>query len=131
MEFLNTSNAPAAIGPYSQAVIINGLMYTSGQVALMPDGEMVENDIKKQTRQIFKNIDSILIDAGSSLEQVIKVNIFLTSMKDFGIVNVIMAEVFGDHKPVRSTVEVSALPKNSMIEIDVIASVSQYHSVLS
>ncbi len=127
MEFLNTSNAPAAIGPYSQAVKINGLLYTSGQIALTPGGEMVENDIKTQTRQIFHNIQAILQDAGTSMDEVIKVNIFLTNMKDFGVVNVIMAEVFGDHKPVRSTVAVAGLPKNSMIEMDVIASISDYH----
>lgn len=123
MEFLNTSDAPEAIGPYSQAVKVNGFLYTSGQIALTPNGEMVENDIKKQTRQIFSNIKAILEDAGCNMEHIIKVNIFLTNMKDFGIVNVIMAETFGDHKPVRSTVEVKGLPKNSMIEMDVIASI--------
>ena len=116
MEFLHTDNAPAAIGPYSQAVKINGLLYTSGQIALTPKGEMCENDIKKQTRQIFSNLKAILEDNHSSMEQVIKVNIFLTDMGNFGIVNVIMAEVFGDHKPVRSTIEVKGLPKNAMIE---------------
>ncbi len=127
MEFLTSENAPAAIGPYSQAVKVNGLLYTSGQIALTPDGEMVENDIKLQTRQIFSNIQSILLDNGSNLNEVIKINIFLTSMRDFGIVNVIMAEVFGDHKPARATVAVHGLPKNAMIEMDVIASVSNYH----
>ncbi|VAY87015.1 Bona fide RidA/YjgF/TdcF/RutC subgroup [hydrothermal vent metagenome] len=127
MEFLNTSNAPATIGPYSQSVKVHGLLYTSGQIALTPSGEMIENDINKQTRQIFDNIKAIVEDADSSMESIIKVNIFLTNMKDFGIVNVIMAEVFGDHKPVRSTIEVSGLPKNAMIEIDVIADVTDYH----
>jgi 2-iminobutanoate/2-iminopropanoate deaminase len=127
MEFLHTDNAPAAIGPYSQAVKVNGLLYTSGQIALSPEGVMCENDIKKQTRQIFSNIKAILEDNGSSLEQVIKVNIFLTDMNDFGIVNVIMAEVFGDHKPVRSTIQVAGLPKNAMIEMDIIAQVIDYH----
>ena len=76
MEFLNTNNAPVAIGPYSQAVRVNGLLYTSGQIALTLDGIMVENDVKKQTRQIFSNIQAILRDAGSSMDEVIKVNIF-------------------------------------------------------
>lgn len=127
MEFLSTENAPAAIGPYSQAVKVNGLLYTSGQIALTPEGEMMENDIKKQTRQIFANIRAILEDNGSFMDRVIKINIFLTDMNDFGIVNVIMAEEFGDHKPVRSTVEVSTLPKNAMIEMDLIAEVADFH----
>jgi 2-iminobutanoate/2-iminopropanoate deaminase len=127
MEFLHSQNVPAAIGPYSQAVKVNGLLYTSGQIPLKLNGEMVENDIKKQTRQIFKNIKILLEDNHSSMDEVIKVNIFLTNMHDFGIVNVIMAEVFGDHKPVRSTIEVKGLPKNSMIEMDVIATVADYH----
>jgi len=127
MEFLHTNNAPAAIGPYSQAVKVNGMLYTSGQIALTPEGEMLENDIKKQTRQIFSNIRAILEDNESSMDKIIKVSIFLTDMNDFGIVNVIMAEEFGDHKPVRSTVAVKTLPKNAMIEMDVIAQVSDYH----
>jgi len=127
MEFLSTQNAPEAIGPYSQAVKVNGLLYTSGQIALELNGEMVENDIKKQTRKIFSNIKALLEDNGSCLDNVIKVNIFLTNMHDFGIVNVIMAETFGDHKPARSTVSVHGLPKNAMIEIDVIATAADYH----
>jgi len=127
MEFLTTDKVAAAIGPYSQAVKYNGLLYTSGQIALELNGEMVENDIKKQTRKIFENIESILSESEVTMSEVLKVNIFLTDMKDFGIVNVIMAEVFGDHKPVRSTVEVKALPKNAMIEMDVIAITSKFH----
>ncbi len=126
MEFLHTNNAPAAIGPYSQAVKVNGLLYTSGQIALTIDGEMLENDIKKQTRQIFSNIQAILEDNESAMDKVIKVNIFLTNMNDFGVVNVLMAEAFGDHKPVRSTVAVKSLPKNAMIEMDIIAVVEDY-----
>jgi 2-iminobutanoate/2-iminopropanoate deaminase len=127
MELLHTSNAPEAIGPYSQAVKVNGLLYTSGQIALKLNGEMIENDIKKQTRQIFANIKAILEDNESQMDNVIKINIFLTDMNDFGVVNVIMAEVFGDHKPVRSTVAVKTLPKNAMIEMDLIATVTDYH----
>jgi 2-iminobutanoate/2-iminopropanoate deaminase len=127
MEFLHSDNVPAAIGPYSQAVKVNGLLYTSGQIALKVNGEMVHNDIKEQTRQIFSNIKSLLEDNGTSLEEVVKVNIFLTDMNDFGVVNVLMAEAFGDHKPARSTVAVKGLPKNAMIEMDMIATVSEYH----
>ncbi len=121
MEFLHSDNAPAAIGPYSQAVKVNGMLYTSGQIALELNGEMVENDIKKQTRKIFSNLKAILEDNNTSMGNVVKVNIYLTDMNDFGVVNVIMAEVFGDHKPVRSTIAVAGLPKNAMIEMDVIA----------
>ena len=127
MEFLHSENAPAAIGPYSQAVKLNGMLYTSGQIALEMNGEMVENDIKKQTRKIFSNIKSILEDNNTTMDNVVKLNIFLRDMNDFGVVNVIMAEVFGDHKPVRSTVQVAGLPKNAMIEMDVIATVAVYH----
>ena len=127
MEFLHSENVPAAIGPYSQAVKVIGLLYISGQIPLKLNGEMVENDIKKQTRQIFSNIKTLLEDNHTSMNEVIKINIFLTNMHDFGIVNVIMAEVFGEHKPVRSTIEVAGLPKNSMIEMDVIATVVDYH----
>ena len=128
MEFLHSDNAPAAIGPYSQAVKVNGLLYTSGQIALTKDGVMIENDIKKQTRQIFANIKALLEDNETSIDSIIKINIYLTDMKNFGIVNVIMAEFFGDHKPVRSTVEVAGLPKNALIEMDCIAVVSgDYH----
>jgi len=126
MEFLHSNNAPEAIGPYSQAVKANGMFYTSGQIALKVNGEMVHNDIKDQTRQIFSNIKALLVDNGLLMSDVIKVNIFLTDMNDFGVVNVLMAEAFGDHKPVRSTIEVKGLPKNSMIEMDIIASYSHY-----
>ncbi len=121
MEFLHSNNAPAAIGPYSQAVKVNGMLYTSGQIALELNGEMVENDIKKQTRKIFSNLKAILEDNNTCMDNVVKVNIYLTDMNDFGVVNVIMAEVFGNHKPVRSTIAVAGLPKNALIEMDVIA----------
>jgi 2-iminobutanoate/2-iminopropanoate deaminase len=111
MEFLHSDNVPAAIGPYSQAVKANGLLYTSGQIALNAQGVMCENDIKKQTRQIFANIKALLEDNETSVDSIIKINIYLTDMNDFGVVNVLMAEFFGDHKPVRSTVEVAGLPK--------------------
>ena len=127
MEFLTTENAPAAIGPYSQAVKFNGMLYTSGQIALELNGEMVENDIKKQTRKIFENIKAILEDNGTFMSSVVKVNIFLTDMNDFGVVNVLMAEAFGDHKPARSTIAVKGLPKNAMIEMDIIATATDFH----
>lgn len=121
MEIINTTNAPAAIGPYSQAIIANGLIYTSGQIPLTPEGDLVENDINKQTQQVMTNLQSVLEAAGSSLNKVIKVTIFLDSMDDFAAVNEIYASAFGDHKPVRSTVAVQTLPKNVLVEMDVVA----------
>jgi len=121
MKFVQTNKAPAAIGPYSQAVVLNGLVYTSGQIALTPEGEMLENDIVVQTKQVMKNLTAVLQEAGSSLDKVVKATIFLDSMDDFAVVNEIYAEAFGSHKPVRSTVAVQTLPKNALVEIDVIA----------
>lgn len=121
MEFIATPNAPQAIGPYSQAVKHGGLVYTSGQIALTPAGEMLEDDILKQTHQVMKNVSAVLEAAGSSLNDVIKTTIFLSNMDNFVTVNEIYAEYFGDHKPARATVAVKTLPKNAMIEIDCIA----------
>jgi 2-iminobutanoate/2-iminopropanoate deaminase len=128
MELLHSTKVPEAIGPYSQAVKTNGFIYTSGQIALTPDGAIVENDIKKQTRQVLTNLKNLLEDNGSGLDSVIKTTIYLDNMDDFGIVNVIYAEFFKDHKPARSTVAVDTLPKNVLIEMDVVAVANKdYH----
>lgn len=127
MELVNTKTAPEAIGPYSQAVIANGLIYTSGQIALTPSGELIERDIKKQTRQVLTNLKNVLESVESDLNNVIKTTIYLENMEDFGIVNVIYAEYFGDHKPARSTIAVKTLPKNVLVEIECIATVNNYH----
>jgi len=124
MKFVQTEKAPAAIGPYSQAVVLNGLVYTSGQIALTPEGIMLESDIVIQTKQVMSNLRAVLAEAGSSLNQVVKATIFLDNMDDFAVVNEIYAEAFGTHKPVRSTVAVQTLPKNALVEIDVIAIVN-------
>lgn len=121
MKFVQTDKAPAAIGPYSQAVVVNGMVYTSGQIALTPEGVMLENDVVVQTKQVMKNLKAVLAEAGTSLDKVIKATIFLDSMDDFSVVNEIYAEAFGGHKPVRSTVAVQTLPKNALVEIDVVA----------
>lgn len=121
MKFVQTDKAPQAIGPYSQAVKVNGMVYTSGQIALTPEGEMCENDVVVQTKQVLKNLTAVLEAAGSGLDKVIKTTIFLDSMDDFATVNEIYAEAFGDHKPARSTVAVKTLPKNALVEIDAIA----------
>lgn len=121
MKFVQTNKAPSAIGPYSQAVVANGMVFTSGQIALTPEGVMLENDIAIQTKQVLKNLQAVLEEAGASLQSVIKTTIFLDSMDDFAAVNEIYAEAFGSHKPARSTVAVKTLPKNALVEIDAIA----------
>ena len=126
MEMINTTNAPSAIGPYSQAIVTNGFVYTSGQIALTPDGELIQRDIKLQTKQVLSNLKNVLEAANSSLNDVVKVTIYLENMDDFGIVNVIYAQYFADHKPARSTVAVKTLPKNVLVEMDVIATVSLF-----
>ena len=124
MNYVQTTKAPQAIGPYSQAVVHNGLVYTSGQIALTPEGIMLEDDLEKQTHQVLKNLREVLQEAGSSLDQVIKTTIFLADMDSFVAVNEIYASYFGDHKPARATVAVKTLPKNALVEIDAIAVVS-------
>jgi len=121
MEFVKTEKAPAAIGPYSQAVKVNGMVYTSGQIALRPDGTMVEDDVVKQTEQVFANLRAVLAEAGSSLDRVVKVMAFVADINDFATVNEIYANAFGDHKPARSLVAAKTLPKNALVEIEVIA----------
>ena len=121
MQFVQTSKAPSAIGPYSQAVIANGLVYTSGQIALTPEGVMLEENIQVQTKQVLSNLQAVLQEAGSDFNKVIKTTIFLASMDDFVAVNELYAEAFGSHKPARSTVAVKTLPKNALVEIDAIA----------
>jgi 2-iminobutanoate/2-iminopropanoate deaminase len=121
MQYIQTDKAPAAIGPYSQAVKVNGMVYTSGQIALTPAGEMLTGDVTVQTKQVLANLTAVLEAAGSGLGKVIKTTIFLDNMDDFATVNAIYAEAFGEHKPARSTVAVKTLPKNALVEIDAIA----------
>ena len=121
MEFISTEEAPAAIGPYSQAVIANGLVYTSGQIGLMSNGELADDGVEKQTHQVIKNLYYVLKEAGAELADVIKTTIFLADMDDFGKVNEIYAHYFGEHRPARSTVAVRTLPKGVKVEIDCIA----------
>ena len=120
LEIIATQNAPQAIGPYSQAIKANGVIYTSGQIGLNPQGILVEG-IEAQTRQALNNLSEILKAGGSSLQQVFKTTIFLSNMEDFALVNAIYAEFFGEHKPARSTVAVKTLPKNALVEIECMA----------
>jgi len=124
MKAVSTTNAPAAIGPYVQGMIVNGLFYSSGQIPLNPEGVMVEGSIEEQTHQVFANLKAVLEEAGSSLSQVVKTTVFIKDMNDFVVLNEIYAQHFGEHKPARSTVEVTRLPKDAKVEIEVIAVVS-------
>lgn len=122
LKIVSTEQAPAAIGPYSQAVIFGNLVFTSGQIPLCSDGQLVEGGIEAQTHQVFKNLKAVLAEAGSSLQQAVKVTVFLKDMNQFATVNDIYASYFIEHKPARSTVEVARLPKDVFVEIEVIAS---------
>ena len=123
MRFVKSENAPEAIGPYSQAVIAGGMLYSSGQIALTPDGELVDGGIEEQTERVLKNLTAVLQSAGATLSDVVKTTIYLDDMDDFAKVNEIYAEYFGDHRPARSTVAVDRLPKDVKIEIDIVAMV--------
>ncbi|BCD60042.1 MULTISPECIES: RidA family protein [unclassified Nitratiruptor] len=125
MHSVQTSNAPQAIGPYSQAMIVDGMVYTSGQIALLPDGsdELLSKDVATQAKQVLQNLKNVLEAAGSGMDKVIKTTIFLADMNDFATVNTVYEEAFGNHKPARSTVAVKTLPKNALVEIDAIAKV--------
>ncbi len=119
-----TTSAPAPIGPYSQAIQLDGLLFCSGQIALDPvSGEMKNATLEEETRQVLANLSALLTAGGASTDAVIKTTIYLTDMNDFALVNGIYAEYFGESKPARSTVAVSALPKGAKIEIEAIASV--------
>lgn len=122
LDFVSTAEAPAAIGPYSQAVIANGLVYTAGQIALDPGTmEVVPGDVAAQTRRVMENLRAILSAAGSNLSRVVKTTVFLRDMADFTAMNEVYAAAFGEHRPARSTVAVAGLPRNVLVEIEVVA----------
>ena len=121
MEIINTTEAPAAIGPYSQGITVNNLFYSSGQIPLTAEGELIQGDVKEQTHQVFKNLQALLKEAGSSLESVVKTTVFIKDMNDFAAVNEVYGGYFSTHKPARSCVEVARLPKDVLVEIEVIA----------
>ncbi len=118
----HSDKAPAAIGPYSQAVIANGFLFTAGQVALDPVSmQVVEGDVVAQTEQVLRNLGAVLASAGASWTDVVKTTVFLTDMRDFARMNDVYAQVMGDARPARSTVQVSALPRGVLVEIDLVA----------
>lgn len=118
-----TSSAPAPIGPYSQGIVANGFIFVSGQIALDPATNKLADGIEAQTHQVMKNIQSVLVAADSDLSRLVKATLFLKSMSDFTTANAIYAKYLGDPLPARSTVEIAALPRNALIEIEVIASI--------
>lgn len=122
MQTVHTANAPAAIGPYSQAIVANGFVFTAGQVPFDPATmQLVEGDIAVQTEQVMKNITAILQQAGADLSTVVKTTVFLRDMNDFAGMNEVYGRHFGEHKPARSTVQVARLPRDVAVEIEAVA----------
>jgi 2-iminobutanoate/2-iminopropanoate deaminase len=119
---IQTEKAPAAIGPYSQATVANGFLFTAGQIALDPAStQVVEGDVVAQTEQVFSNLGAVLASAGASWSDVVKTTVFLMDMRDFPRMNEVYARVMGDARPARSTVQVSGLPRGVLVEIDLVA----------
>lgn len=122
IEIVSTASAPQAIGPYAQATVVGGMVYTAGQIALDPASmQVVPGGVPEQTVQVMKNVAAVLEAAGSSLSKVAKTTVFLVDMADFAAMNEVYAKAFGDHRPARSTVAVSGLPRGVRVEIECIA----------
>ncbi len=120
--FVATDQAPKAIGPYSQATIVNGMVYTAGQIAFNPATmEIVGGGIREQTERVLQNLRAVLAAAGTDLGRVVKTTVYLVDMQDFPAMNEVYAQAFGEHKPARSTVAVAGLPRGVRVEIDVVA----------
>ena len=121
-QVIQTANAPAAVGPYSQGIVAGGLVYTAGQIGLVPGtSELAAGGIAEQTRQVMHNLKAILETAGSSLDQVVKVTVYLQDLSDFAAMNAIYAEFFTVAPPARSTIQAAGLPRSALVEIDCIA----------
>lgn len=121
-ETIATDKAPKAIGPYAQAIVANGFVYTAGQIPLDPQtGNIIEGGIKEQTRRVIENLKAVLEASGASMNQVVKATVFLKNIGDFAAMNEVYAEYLGDSKPARSTVAVAELPRNALVEIDLVA----------
>ncbi|WP_020062153.1 RidA family protein [Bacillus sp. 123MFChir2] len=121
MKVVQTNEAPQAIGPYSQGMVVNNMFYSSGQIPLTVNGEVVTGDIKDQTELVFQNLKAVLTEAGASFETVVKATVFLKDMNDFDAVNEVYGTYFSTNKPARSCVQVVKLPKDVSVEIEVIA----------
>ena len=130
-EIISTKDAPQAIGPYSQAVRFNNLIFVSGQIPIDPEtGEIMKGNIKEQTKQILKNLNNILAAGGSSLDNVLRTTIFLADLENYTVVNETYAQYFSDLPPARSTVQVAKLPMDAQIEIDAIACINREENLL-
>ena len=123
MHVIQTPNAPAAIGPYSQAMVVGDLLFTSGQIALRPDGSLNDGDIAAQTQQVLGNLKAVIEAAGADLSKVVKTTVFLKNLDDFVAMNTIYGEAFAGHTPARSTVQVAKLLRDVLVEIEAIVSV--------
>jgi 2-iminobutanoate/2-iminopropanoate deaminase len=123
MKIVHSDNAPKAIGPYSQGVASDGWFYSSGQIPLGLDGQVVGDGIEEQARQVFSNLRAVLAAAGSSLDRVVKTTVFLKDLEDFGTLNAVYEAAFGTHKPARSCVQVARLPRDVLVEVEVVARV--------
>jgi len=121
MKYIRTDNAPKAVGPYSQAIVVNGFVFCSGQIGLDPKSQELASGIEAQTHQVLKNLEAVLLEAGSDLSHVVKTTIFITNMNDFATVNNIYEKYFEKHNPARATVGVTKLPKGALVEIEAIA----------
>ena len=121
IKIISTGNAPVAVGPYSQALAVNGFIFCSGQIGIDPKTNKLVDGIEKQTRQVMNNLKEVVSAGGSDFNHVIKTTIYLSDMNNYGLVNQIYGEYFTSNKPARVTVEVSRLPKDCLIEIDAIA----------
>jgi len=123
-EIINTDNAPAAIGPYVQALSTGQILYTSGQIPLVPGETQISGTIEEQTKQVLNNLKAVIEEAGATLKNVIKTTVFVTDLNDFATVNEIYATYFDTHKPARSTVQVVALPLGANVEIEAVVVLS-------
>ncbi len=123
MKYILTDKAPKAVGPYSQAIVSNGLVFCSGQIGIDPKTNELVDGIEDQTRQVLKNLSEVLQANGSSLEQVVKTTVYLADIKDYVTMNEIYGQYFSKHKPARAAFAVSHLPKDALIEIEVVAEI--------
>jgi 2-iminobutanoate/2-iminopropanoate deaminase len=123
MKIIQTANAPAAIGPYSQAIAIGDLLFTSGQIPLRADGTLNDGDITAQTTQVLANLKAVIEAAGGSLDKVVKTTVFMKNLDDFAAMNKVYGDTFGSHTPARSTVQVAKLPRDVLVEIEAIVSI--------
>ena len=124
MNIIQTTNAPAAIGPYSQAIVVGDLLFTSGQIPLRADGTLNDGDITAQTTQVLANLKAVIEAAGASLDKVVKTTVFMKNLDDFAAMNSVYGEAFGNHTPARSTVQVAKLPRDVLVEIEAIVSLT-------